>query len=238
MKLIGKGLLIDTKSGLPFADYGELLQRFGVNIISIPRGDIAGKYTIPVGSQITGHIQWFDINGRLLAGILGGDTEDGGIDFVNFEEHTIPEEDPYTIELNNDDIVVNTELVQDISGGNFKKVEGNPASGEYMINEHTLTFSSGDSGAIIYISYFYNTQEGMSISLNPRDIPVHFELIGKLDLIDTSNEESGDFIIKAKRCVRISDLEIGASAGEVGRFGFEFVIDNHNEGDVVISLPE
>lgn len=238
MKLIGKGILIDAKRGVPFADYGELLVRFGVDVVSIPRGDIAGKYSIPIGTQITGHIQWFDISGELLAGILGGETTDGSVRFANLEEHTIPDGEPYQITLDSGDNLTNTETVQDGSGLKYRRVEGTPGVSQYSISDNTLTFSSDDAETVVYISYFYqDTDDGLTVNLNPTDIPSHFELVGKLDLVGGEDDGGGELVITAKRCVRVSDMEIGAGVGEFGRFGFDFVIDNSNAGDVVVSMP-
>ncbi|MGQ9706842.1 MAG: hypothetical protein ACUVWP_07605 [bacterium] len=125
MKLIGKGIIMDITTGEPFGDYGELLIRFGIDTITIPRGDTYSSYTIPIGSQALGRISWYDISAEEVTSLIGGDSKKGSIRKVDHEAHTIPQENP-VINLENDDVITNSEVVMCKSGDRYRRVKENP----------------------------------------------------------------------------------------------------------------
>lgn len=238
MKLIGKGVILDASGGLPFLDYGELQIIFGLDVLSIPRGDIAGRYYVPVGMPVTGRLTWFDISAELLASLLGAGAEQGTVRRVVSESHTIPDESPYTVDLDHQANLGATEVVMGSDGTRFRRVATSPSSGEYSITDYTLTFSSEDGGKTIYVSYFYSDpSSGSTIVLAPQGLPSRFKLVGSLNLYDIAEEESGDLVLVAERCVRTSPLNLGASVGEYGRFGFDFALENITAGDITLYMP-
>ena len=239
MKLLGKGLILDITTGAPFGDYGELLIRFGVETINIPRGDTTGSYTIPVGTQATGRISWYDISPKHLASLIGGEHSPGSVRKKDHEAHTVPE-DTLMITLVHSEVITNSEVVLAKSSERFERVSENPLKNEYTITDNELTFNEQNAGQEVFITYFhYDEAEGIQIDCSPWTLPSYFELLGSLRLLKTGiGMEAGDIVINAKRCIRISPLEVGALSGEAGRLGFDFAIENIAPGDLTIYFSE
>jgi len=238
MKLIGKGAILDASGGLPFCDYGELVVNFGLDVLGIPRGDIAGRCYVPVGAPVTGRLTWFDLSSELLASLLGAQTEQGTVRRVVSEAGTIPEEEPYSLQMEKQSNLFATEVVMGSDGRRFRRVVVSPQSGDYAIDGYTLTFCADDAGKKVYISYFYSDSvSGAKIVLSPQGLPTRFKLVGSLNLYEQAEGESGDLVIIAERCVRTGPLAVGASVGEYGRFGFEFALENVVAGDITLYLP-
>jgi len=239
VKLVGKGIIMDITTGEPFGDYGELLIRFGIETITIPRGDTYGSYIIPVGSQASGRISWYDISEKELASLIGGDAKIGSIRKIDHEAHTIPVENPQ-VTLNQEDLIKHSEVVIAKSGDRFTRVSENPLKGEYSIDQQVCAFNEQNSGEEVFITYFYyDENSGTQIDCSPWTLPSYFELLGSLKLLRAGlGIEKGDIVINAKRCIRTSPLEVGALSGECGRVGFEFAIENIAPGDLTIYFSD
>jgi hypothetical protein len=238
MKLIGKGIMLNASGGVPFLDYGDLQVNFGLDLVSIPRGDIAGRYYVPVGMPVSGRLSWFDLSADLLASLLGSQSDTGTVRRVVGESQTIPGSSPYSLDLNHGDILPATEVVLGGDGARFRRVSSSPDEGEYSIDEETLTFNSADAGKRVYVSYFYDDpSSGHKIVLSPQGLPTRFKLVGSLNLYDMANTENGDLVVIGERCVRTSPLNLGAAVGDYGRFSFEFALENVNPGDITLYMP-
>ncbi|OQX90119.1 MAG: hypothetical protein B6D57_04820, partial [Candidatus Coatesbacteria bacterium 4484_99] len=171
------------------------------------------------GTQATGRISWYDISPRHLASLIGGEHSPGSVRKKDHEAHTIPE-DTLMITLVHSEVITNSEVVLAKSGERFERVSENPLKNEYTITDNELTFNEQNAGQEVFITYFHYDE-------------------ASLRLLKTGiGMEAGDIVINAKRCIRISPLEVGALSGEAGRLGFDFAIENIAPGDLTIYFSE
>ncbi|MCP4231266.1 MAG: hypothetical protein GY771_14110 [bacterium] len=239
MKLIGKGLIIDLTSGLEFPDYGDMVLTLGLNVLEVPSPGYNGGYTVPYDAPITGKIAWYDISAELMAAITGSSLSSGTVRGAQAENHQIPSASPYTVTLDNGDIVAQSEIVIRDDSVRMKRVSGSPSSGEYSISGDTLTFSGDDAGKYVYVDYFYeDAAGGHRLSIDPYKLPGSFKLLASLKAYDTYGADyAGEIVAVAEKCRRSGPVEMGSRVGEFGSFGFDFTVENRNPNDLVLNFP-
>ncbi len=239
MKLIGKGLLIDTEHGVDFPDYGELEVNFGLNVLNVPAPATTGGYVVPYDAPITGKIAWYDLTPELLAATTGNDLSAGTVKRVEAEALQVPGQSPYEVTLSQNTNLALSEVVLRDDNRRMKRVSASPAPGEYAISGAVLTFNAAAAGRYVYVDYFYaDAADGKTLLVSPFALPTEFKLLASLKLFDTNaNEYEGELVFTAEHCRRTGPLAVGSRVGEFGSFGFEFAVENRIAGDVAVYFP-
>jgi len=238
--LTGKGCIVDVTTGLVFGGVQEFKLQNELETRSFPAGDRWSSYSVPIGVNWRGEIAFKALDLATLKIILGGQSSTGRVLEVLDEEALIPEEAPYTVQLEYDDNVSLSETVKDGSGGSFKRVDGDPGAGEYTVSDETLTFNSADAGRGIFISYLrLDPSAGDKLTVGPEDVPQRFSLYGVLRGYDLVRGQTPDarFAVYLADCRRTGEFRFGAPVGGVGSFTISFVAQNNQAGDVVFYLP-
>lgn len=239
MKLIGKGLVIDAARGVEFPDYGELELNFGLAVLTVPAPAAAGAYVIPYDAPLTGKLVWYDLTPEMLAAATGNELASGTVRRREAEPHVVPSSPPYEVTLEETALLPLTDVVLGDDRRRRRRVAANPGPGEYVISGATLTFHSSDAGRTVYVDYFYgDAAAGQTLVVSPFALPGAFKLVGAVKLFDGgANDYAGELVVVAQSCRRTGPLVVGARAGDVASFGFDFALENRVPGDVAVYFP-
>jgi hypothetical protein len=239
MYLVGKGAILNASTGVEFPQYAELSLSFEPKTTAIPLGDRNGSDYVVTDQVVSGRLAWEQVDVLLLSAVLGSASGVGGVRRMRLEEALIPDSTgPYTISLSQENNLSLTEVVRDSDGRRFFRTNEEPDINQYAIAGKVLTFSPVDAGKRIFIDYYYQTTTGQHIVINPNDLPGSFKLVGCVHLAPaTPDENEGDMVVIANRCVRTSAVSLGGKPGEVSSLSFDFAVVNRNSGDLSIYFP-
>jgi hypothetical protein len=158
MFVFGSGVLIGTPaSGSPI-NFG-LVQEVSLNFATTTKA-LYGQYNFPVaiGSgtrKMSGKAKMARVSGQALGSLFFGLTPSvGGA--------------PYTYStINHATFVADQGVVYASSSLPLKQVASSPTTGQYSVSAGVYTFSSGDAGAAVLISYTYTVvASGESIAVS------------------------------------------------------------------------
>ena len=238
--LTGKGCIVDVTTGLVYGGVQEFKLQNELETRSFPAGDRWSSYTVPTGVNWRGEIAFKALDAATLKVVLGGQSSTGRVLEVLDEGALVPEEAPYTVQLDFDDNVSLSETVRDGSGHCFKRVDGDPGAGEYEISGDTLTFNASDAGKEVHLGYLrLDSGAGDKLIVGPEDVPQKFSLYGVLrghDLIE-GTAPAARFAVYLADCRRTGEFKFGAPVGGIGSFTLSFTAQNNQAGDVVFYLP-
>lgn len=165
----GSGVLIATPSGANATpvQFGAL-QDVSLDF-SFSSKQLFGQYQFPIAfargeGKITGKAKFANIDGPLFNGCFFGSILNPGQKLWAYNEAgSVPSAAPYTYAAANaanfdDDLGV----VYAASGLALIKVSSAPAVGQYSVAAGVYTFSSGDAGKALLVSYSYTQTSGGS----------------------------------------------------------------------------
>jgi hypothetical protein len=170
-------VLIGTPaSGSPI-NFG-LVQEVSLNFATTTKA-LYGQYNFPVaiGSgtrKMSGKAKMARVSGQALGSLFFGLTPSvGGAQTQFGETTTVPSSSPYTYSsINHTTFVADQGVVYASSSLPLKQVASSPSTGQYSVAAGVYTFSSGDAGAAVLISYTY------SVAASGESIAVSSMLIG------------------------------------------------------------
>jgi hypothetical protein len=172
MFVFGSGVLIGTPaSGSPI-NFG-LVQEVSLNFATTTKA-LYGQYNFPVaiGSstrKMSGKAKMARVSGQALGSLFFGLTPSvGGAQTQFGETTTVPSSSPYTYStINHATFVADQGVVYASSSLPLKQVASSPTTGQYSVSAGVYTFSSGDAGAAVLISYTYTVvASGESIAVS------------------------------------------------------------------------
>ncbi len=158
----GSGVLIATPSGANATpvQFGAL-QDVSLDI-SFSSKQLFGQYQFPIAlargeGKITGKAKFANIDGPLFNACFFGQTLVSGQKLWAYNEAgAVPSSSPYTYSAANAATFdADLGVVYAASGLALTKVASAPAVGQYSVSAGVYTFSSGDAGKAILVSYSY-----------------------------------------------------------------------------------
>jgi hypothetical protein len=160
MFVFGSGVLIGTPQGGSPINFG-LAQEISLNISATTKA-LYGQSNFPLAiglgtRKMTGKAKLARISGQALGSLFFGISPSVGGSQTQFGEATsVPSSSPYTYTVTNHSTFVSDQgVIYAASGLPFKQVASNPSTGQYSESGGVYTFSSGDAGAAVLISYVY-----------------------------------------------------------------------------------
>jgi hypothetical protein len=171
MFVFGSGVLIGTPSNGSPINFG-LVQEVSLDISTSTKA-LYGQYNFPVaiGSgtrKMTGKAKMARISGQAFGSLFFGIAPAAGVTQTQFgETATVPLSSPYTYSTaNHATFVADQGVVYANSSLPLKQVASSPNTGQYSVSGGVYTFSSGDDGQAVLISYTYtNSSSGESIAI-------------------------------------------------------------------------
>ncbi len=178
MFVFGSGVLIGTPAGGSPINFG-LVQEVTLNVAATTKA-LYGQYTFPVAigtgtKKMTGKAKMARVSGQAMGSLFFGLPPITGVTQTQFGETTnVPASTPYTYQVtNHTTFVADQGVVYASSSLPFKQVASNPTTGQYSVSAAGVyTFSSGDAGAPVLISYTY------TVAASGENIAVTSQLIG------------------------------------------------------------
>ena len=159
MFVFGSGVLIGTPQGGSPINFG-LAQEVSLNIATTPRR-FTVKTTFPrdrLGTRkMTGKAKLARISGQALGNLFFGVVPDCGdcADAVRRSD-AVPSSSPYTYTTTFHTTFASDQgVIYAATGLPLKQVASGPATGQYSVSAGVYTFSSGDAGAAVLVSYVY-----------------------------------------------------------------------------------
>jgi len=165
MFVFGSGVLIGTPQGGSPINFG-MAQEITLNISATTKplyGQNAYPLAIGVGTRkMTGKAKLARISGQALGTLFfGASPSVGGAQTQYGEATSVPASSPYVYTTTyHTNYVSDQGVVYASSGLPLKQVASAPSTGQYSVSAGVYTFSSGDSGAAILISYVYSVTTG------------------------------------------------------------------------------
>ena len=160
MFVFGSGVLIGTPQGGSPINFG-LAQEISLNI-SVSTKSLYGHNNFPVAigmgtRKMTGNAKLARISGQALGNLFFGIAPAvGGAQTQYGEAAVVPSSSPYTYTTTNHTTFVSDQgVIYASTGLPFKQVGSSPSTGQYTVSGGVYTFSSGDAGAAVLISYVY-----------------------------------------------------------------------------------
>lgn len=180
MFVFGSGVLIGTPTGGSPINFG-LAQEVSLNVATTTKA-LYGQYNFPVAigtgtKKMTGKAKMARVSGQALGSLFFGLPPIAGVTQTQFgETTTVPSASPYTYQVtNHTTFVADQGVVYASSSLPFKQVASSPTTGQYTVSAvGVYTFSSGDEGAPVLISYTYT----VPASGGGESIAVTSQLIG------------------------------------------------------------
>jgi hypothetical protein len=171
MYVFGSGVLIGTPSGGSPINFG-LAQEVTLNIATTTKA-LYGQNNFPVaiGSgtrKMSGKAKLARISGQALGALFfGAAPTTGGVQTQFGEATSVPASSPFTYSTTYHATFVSDQgVIYASSGLPLKAVAASPATGQYSVSAGVYTFSSGDAGAAVLISYTYTvTGSGENIAV-------------------------------------------------------------------------
>jgi hypothetical protein len=158
----GSGVLIATPSGANATpvQFGAL-QDVSLDF-SFSSKQLFGQYQFPIAfargeGKITGKAKFANIDGPLYNACFFGQTLNAGQKLWAYNEaNAVASSSPYTCTVANAFAFdANLGVVYAASGLPLTEVASTPATGQYSVSAGVYTFSSGDSGKALLVSYSY-----------------------------------------------------------------------------------
>jgi hypothetical protein len=177
MFVFGSGVLIGTPTGGSPINFG-LVQEVSLNVAATTKA-LYGQYNFPVAigsgtKKMTGKAKMARVSGQALGSLFFGLPAIAGVTQTQFGETTVvPSASPYTYTtVNHTTFVADQGVVYASSSLPLKQVAASPTTGQYTVSAGVYTFSSGDAGAQVLISYTY------TVASSGENIAVASALIG------------------------------------------------------------
>ena len=177
MFVFGSGVLIGTPAGGTPINFG-LVQETSLNIATTTKA-LYGQYNFPVAigsgtKKLTGKAKMARISGQALGSLFFGIAPSVGSTVTQFgETDTVPSSSPYTYTTAHTPFVADQGVVYASSALPLKQVASSPSTGQYSVSSGGVyTFSSGDAGAAVLISYTY------TVAGSGETVAVSSQLIG------------------------------------------------------------
>ncbi len=159
MFVFGSGVLIGTPQGGSPINFG-LVQEVSLNIATTTKA-LYGQNNFPVaiGSgtrKMTGKAKLARISGQALGNLFFGIAPIAGATQTLPGEATTVPSSPYAYTTTNHTTWTSDQGVVYASNGlPLKQVASAPTTGQYTVSAGVYTFSAGDAGAMVLISYTY-----------------------------------------------------------------------------------
>jgi hypothetical protein len=172
MFVFGSGVLIGTPTGGSPINFG-LVQEVTLNVAASTKA-LYGQYNFPVAigtgtKKMTGKAKMARVSGQALGSLFFGVPPIAGVTQTQFgEATTVPSATPYAYTTSNHTtFVADQGVVYASTSLPFKQVASSPTTGQYTVSAGVYTFSSGDAGASVLISYTYTVpSSGESIAVS------------------------------------------------------------------------
>ena len=193
MFVFGSGVLIGTPQGGSPINFG-LAQEISLNIATTTKA-LYGQNNFPVaiGSgtrKMTGKAKLARISGQALGNLFFGIAPSSGGAQTQFGEATsVPASSPYTYSTNFHSTFSSDQgVVYAASGLPLKQVGSAPTTGQYSVSAGVYTFSAGDAGAAVLISYTYTVAStGESIAVTSQVVGPSITFSANLFASDPTN---------------------------------------------------
>jgi len=239
MKLVGRGLIVDTGRGLAYPEWGDVEIDFGLPCAEAPPPLAAGEYVVPAGAAFTGRILWYELTADLLAVATGEAPAPGTVKRAEAEPYQVPTAAPYEVELAEAEVVPLSEFVVGDDNERLRPVATDPEPGEYRRDGGRLTLNVSHAGRYVYVDYFFREEgRGSTLVLPPFAAPGEFKLWAALKLNDAAAHlYEREMVLAAACCRRTGPLRWEAGEEEFGAFGFAFAAENRSPGEVVAYFP-
>ncbi len=177
MFVFGSGVLIGTPAGGSPINFG-LVQEVSLNIATSTKA-LYGQYNFPVAigsgtKKMSGKAKMARVSGQALGTLFFGVAPIAGVTQTQFgETATVPSASPYTYStINHATFIADQGVVYASSSLPLKQVAASPTTGQYSVSGGVYTFSSGDAGAAVLISYTY------TVAASGENVAVASQLIG------------------------------------------------------------
>ncbi len=160
MFVFGSGVLIGTPQGGSPINFG-LAQEISLNISASTKalyGQNAFPLAIGLGTRkMTGKAKLARISGQALGNLFFGAAPSvGGSQTQYGEAAAVPSSSPYTYTTTyHSSFTSDQGVIYASTGLPLKQVSSSPSTGQYTVSSGAYTFSSGDAGAAVLISYAY-----------------------------------------------------------------------------------
>lgn len=218
-------------------DIQELSFNFGVEVLEALKGDGGGNIRIPTNQPITGRCGFLGLNDGLFSTLTGSTTATGTVKRIRSESLTKSTND---VTLSQSTVIENTLRV--VPDGTNKqplvKVDSSPAVGQYTISSGVITLNASQTETVFNCSYLYtDSANGETSRFGPNSLPSSFELYGSLRTKELFGDTTGDIIIKAAKCERVSEFTVGGQNGAISTPGFDINARVDALGDVEIYWP-
>ncbi|UCH77314.1 MAG: hypothetical protein JSU81_06115 [Candidatus Coatesbacteria bacterium] len=238
MKLVGRGLIVDTGRELAYPEWGDVEIDFGLPCAEAP-ALAAGEYAVPPGAAFTGRIVWYELTADLLAVATGEAPAAGTVKRAEAEPYQVPSAPPYEVELAEAAVVPLSEFVVGDDNERLRPVAAEPGPGEYRRDGGRLTLNVSHAGRYVYVDYFFREEgTGKTLILPPFAAPGEFKLWAALKLNDAAAHlYEREMVLAAACCRRTGPLGWEAGEEEFGAFGFAFAAENRSPGEVVAYFP-
>ena len=175
-------MLIGTPQGGSPINFG-LAQEISLNV-SLTTKALYGQNNFPVAigagtRKMSGKAKLARISGQALGSLFFGSSPGAGGTITQFgEATTIPAASPYTYNVSNKTTFTSDQgVVYAATGLPFKQVSASPTAGQYTVAAGVYTFSAGDAGAAVLVSYGYTVATGSTnvvVSAQPLGPTVSF----------------------------------------------------------------
>jgi hypothetical protein len=169
----GIGALIALRTDIALAQPAQFgtLQEVQLDL-SYTIKELTGQFQAPAalargGLKITGKAKAARINALNFNNIFFGQTLSAGNTLTQLgEAQTVPAASPYSVTVNNHaNFVVDLGVAYASSAAMLTPVSGSPAAGQYSESGGVYSFSAGDAGASLLITYSYTATGGVGIAL-------------------------------------------------------------------------
>lgn len=226
MFVFGSGVLIGTPQGGSPINLG-LAQEVSINISATTK-PLYGQNNFPVAvgvgtRKMTGKAKLARISGQALGNLFFGLAPTTGGSQTQFGESTVvPSSSPYGYTTTyHTNFVSDQGVIYASTGLPLKQVAASPSTGQYTVSAGVYTFSSGDSGAAVLISYVY-TSPGSGQSITVSSAPIGPAITFSLDLFATDPTTGKQFSMLLYNCVA-DKLSMGTKLEDfvIPEFDFE-----------------
>jgi hypothetical protein len=245
MFVFGSGVLIGTQLNVPNPtpiNFG-LIQKVSVDT-SVSVKELYGQYAFPVavGSgtrKVTCKASLARFSAQALGRLWYNQIPALGSTVVAFaESHPIPGTGPFTITVGNNGSFRADQGVTYASNGNpLVCVASSPATGQYTVNNTTgiYTFSTGDAGVTVLITYSYTAIS--PLSTNSQNLAIGNPLVGPTStfsatLFSTDPTTNAQFSVTLNQCVA-SKFSFDTNIEDFAKPDFEFQAFANAAGQVM-----
>lgn len=165
MFVFGSGVLIGTPQGGSPINFG-LAQEISLNVSTTTKA-LYGQNNFPVAigagtRKMSGKAKLARISGAALGSLFLGSSPSAGGTITQFGEATsVPSTSPYAYNVSCKSTFASDQgVVYAATGLPLKQVSASPTTGQYTVAAGVYTFSAGDAGAAVLISYGYTVATG------------------------------------------------------------------------------